>query len=560
MSRCHVCGTKLAETARRCYACHTPVAGPVDAPSDSDVQADAPTPPEGVPVIGDFESYDPGAPTPPIPAPPLTLPPLMPPVSPPPAAPPMVSPPLAAPPTVSPPPGAPPPESPPPVSLLPARLPPVAPPPGSLLPVLAKPAQPAAPVRRRRMPVALVVGVAAVLVMVAAAAYGVLTHHPRATSTKNPRPPSTPGTAGSHHPSKTPPTTHTTLPPTTTAQANAELSAWAQKDASGVVSIAATTCNGTGEGSGFLVTPTLVVTNAHVVDGAVGIGLTSDGVTRTGQVIGLDESADVALIQLGADLPGHVFSFGSNPPSLGTAVGVVGYLDATSLHMVPGLVGNADSTVSNAGQTRSGLMQTNAAVSPGQAGGPVLATDGSVVGLADAAIPPKGSAGYIVPAAEAASLVAGWEHQAAPPPPPSCPHPLGPASAGTIRDVAGGGDGSGIAATLSTYFNAIDGANYGLAYAQLGPQPRLYISEPTFAMNDATTYDYNVVVQSVSTYGFDTDLADVAFTSLQSAGLGPNGNTCDIWTLQYTMIKSGSGWLIDGATGQNGVTNLACTS
>jgi hypothetical protein len=38
----------------------------------------------------------------------------------------------------------------------------------------------------------------------------------------------------------------------------------------------------------------------------------------------------------------------------------------------------------------------------------------------------------------------------------------------------------------------------------------------------------------------------LASTSLQAPDKGPKGNTCDNWTLEYTMVQSGvSSWLID---------------
>jgi hypothetical protein len=43
------------------------------------------------------------------------------------------------------------------------------------------------------------------------------------------------------------------------------------------------------------------------------------------------------------------------------------------------------------------------------------------------------------------------------------------------------------------------------------------------------------VLNSVTTQSPGVDIAWVSFTSLQSASQGPNGDTCDIWSLDYTM-------------------------
>jgi hypothetical protein len=45
---------------------------------------------------------------------------------------------------------------------------------------------------------------------------------------------------------------------------------------------------------------------------------------------------------------------------------------------------------------------------------------------------------------------------------------------------------------------------------------------------------------------------------MQSAADGPNGDQCDNWTLEYTMINSGGSWLIDTVKGQAGVIHTSC--
>src|SRR5918996_1543677 len=57
---------------------------------------------------------------------------------------------------------------------------------------------------------------------------------------------------------------------------------------SGVVMVRATTCSGTGIGSGFLVGPGQIVTAAHVVDGAVSVAIAEDDTVHRATVTGLD--------------------------------------------------------------------------------------------------------------------------------------------------------------------------------------------------------------------------------------------------------------------------------
>jgi hypothetical protein len=115
-----------------------------------------------------------------------------------------------------------------------------------------------------------------------------------------------------------------------------------------------------------------------------------------------------------------------------------------------------------------------------------------------------------------------------------------------------------VIATLTTYFDAIDTGDYATAYAQLAPDEQATITEAQFAANDATSYDYNIDLGAATATSTGGELVDVSFTSLQAAAEGPNGDQCDNWTLEYTMVNSGGSWLIEAANGQGGVTHLAC--
>jgi len=54
-------------------------------------------------------------------------------------------------------------------------------------------------------------------------------------------------------------------------------------------------------------------------------------------------------------------------------------------------------------------------------------------------------------------------------------------------------------------------------------------------------------------------LAHVTFTSVQAPDKGPNGDSCDNWDLDYSMIPSAGTWLIDQVRGHNGgQTHIAC--
>ena len=209
-------------------------------------------------------------------------------------------------------------------------------------------------------------------------------------------------------PGSTTPTAPSTTATTQPAQTFASLY---QTDVGGVIRIDASTCSGSGVGSGFLVSPTLVATAAHVVDGAAAIGLTAGNHTTSGHVIGVNDSVDVALIQTTVPISGHVFTFTRSVPPVGTAVGVIGYPEGGPVSFSQGSISGLDRSIDVEGRARTGLLQTDAAINPGNSGGPLLVLDGTVAGLADAKETQASGIGYAVPAQAAGpSLAPGRRH------------------------------------------------------------------------------------------------------------------------------------------------------
>jgi putative serine protease PepD len=157
------------------------------------------------------------------------------------------------------------------------------------------------------------------------------------------------------------------------------------KDA--VAYISAETGEGTATGSGFVVSSDgKIITNEHVVDGAtsVTVKLGTNGKEQTAQVLGADASKDLALLKVD---PGsaklHALSFGdSSDVQVGDNVYAIGNPYGLDHTLTSGIVSALNRDIqAPSGATIPGAIQTDAALNPGNSGGPLLDADGKVVGV-----------------------------------------------------------------------------------------------------------------------------------------------------------------------------------
>ena len=139
-------------------------------------------------------------------------------------------------------------------------------------------------------------------------------------------------------------------------------------------------------GTGIIVTADgEIVTNAHVVESqdTVNVRLVGETEPRKGAVIAVDEAHDLALIRIDADGLTPATFVASDDVRLGDEVVAIGY--ALNLDGDPsvtrGIVSALDRTLGSATQVLGGLVQTDAAISSGNSGGPLVNALGQVVGL-----------------------------------------------------------------------------------------------------------------------------------------------------------------------------------
>lgn len=130
-----------------------------------------------------------------------------------------------------------------------------------------------------------------------------------------------------------------------------------------------------------------ILTAAHVVAGAKSITVAfQDGTSRGAKVLGVDDSSDVAVIHVSPSGLGlHPVSLGSDRAlAVGDPVGVVGDPLGFDRSLSTGVVSALDRTIEAPdGFTIAHAIQTDAAMNPGNSGGPVLNSHGQVIGIAD---------------------------------------------------------------------------------------------------------------------------------------------------------------------------------
>ena len=140
--------------------------------------------------------------------------------------------------------------------------------------------------------------------------------------------------------------------------------------------------NGAGRGSGFIIDPSgIAVTNNHVVTGAATLKVWINGEQRSARVLGASECSDLAVIKIeGGDF--QYLNWYDGQISTGMEVFSAGFpLGEPQFTLTKGIVSKERADGQTDWSSIDYVLSHDATISPGNSGGPLITSDGKVVGV-----------------------------------------------------------------------------------------------------------------------------------------------------------------------------------
>jgi hypothetical protein len=293
---------------------------------------------------------------------------------------------------------------------------------------------------------------------------------------------------------------------------------------SGTVRVLASTCSGTGIGTGFLLDGRTVLTALPTIARAVSVVVVVGGRPVPAVVQSESPKIGYASLRLSRAVPGHQFDAKPVTGQVGATLAVIGVeAERRGPTLRTAVVESTGETASGNQVSLGGLIGLSGTADPGLSGAPLVNGEGRVAGMI---VTPEGEGRLKAIPSELLFTLDGGDD----PDPGSCGKPLGPQIPTTIRGVAP----AAVKTTLRRYFGGINQGDFDKVYAAVEPGV-LRGSRSDVEKGFRSTYDFNIRIRAAQGPN-----AWVTFDSIFATGRGPERKlTCARWSRVFIFNETG---------------------